>query len=218
MDGKSNPRFVVTNLRAKEWPPKELYEDLYCARGDMENRIKEQQLYLFVDRTSSAWISSNQLRLWFSTITYIFFVILRETGLKTTEWTRKQASSLRLSLLKVSAVVKTTCRAIRVTLPRAFPYWELWKQLSQTLSFFGTPNNRTLTGGLSKREIERRPTRPFAFLGRRFGAFDAHLQPVNSASRRLSSFQAASRCREAKTKSRCEKFGLASANSPKWTS
>jgi len=133
LEGKSNPRFLVTNLPADEWPPKELYEDLYCGRGDMENRIKEQQLYLFADRTSTAWISSNQLRLWLSTFAYIYFVFLRETGLVGTEWTKKQASTLRLSLLKVSAVVKVTCRAIKVTVPRAFPYWELWKKVSENI-------------------------------------------------------------------------------------
>ncbi len=134
LEGKANPRFLVTNLPAAEWPEKELYEDLYCARGDMENRIKEQQLYLFADRTSTAWISSNQLRLWFSTLAYIYFVFIRETGLGGTDWTKKQASTLRLSLLKVSAVVKITCRVIRLTIPRSFPYWELWKQLSKNLN------------------------------------------------------------------------------------
>lgn len=133
LEGKANPRFVVTNLPAEKWPPKELYEELYCGRGDMENRIKEQQLYLFADRTSTALIISNQLRLWLSTFAYIYFVYLRETGLLETDWTNKQASTLRLSLLKVSAVVKVTCRAIKVTVPRAFPYWELWKKLSETL-------------------------------------------------------------------------------------
>ena len=99
LEGKSNPRFVVTNLPAEEWPPKELYEDLYCSRGDMENRIKEQQLYLFADRTSTAWISSNQLRLWFSTLAYTYFVFIREKGLMGTDWIKKQASTLRLCLL-----------------------------------------------------------------------------------------------------------------------
>ena len=126
-----NPRFVVTNLCDKEWPPKELYEDLYCARGDMENRIKEQQLYLFADRTSTAWMSSNQLRLWFSSFAYLFFVILREKLLGETDWKTKQASTLRLKLLKVSALVKITCRAIKVQFPISYPYWDAWIHLSQ---------------------------------------------------------------------------------------
>jgi len=128
----TNPRFVVTNLSAEQWPPQELYEDLYCARGDMENRIKEQQLYLFADRTSTASMSSNQLRLWLSSFAYLFFVILRERLLAGTEWENKQASTLRLKILKVAAVVKKTCRAIKVRLPKSYPYWDAWIRLSET--------------------------------------------------------------------------------------
>ena len=79
LPGKKNPRFIVTDMPGEEGDAQSLYEDVYCARGDMENRIKEQQLYLFADRTSSYWVSSNQLRLYFSTIAYIFFVHLRKT-------------------------------------------------------------------------------------------------------------------------------------------
>ena len=92
----------------------------------MENRIKEQQLYLFADRTSTGWISSNQLRLWFSSFAYLFFVLLREEILGETDCAKWQAHTLRLRLLKVSATVKTTVRRIRVRLPAAYPYWDIW--------------------------------------------------------------------------------------------
>lgn len=125
-----NPRFVVTNFRALQLPAKILYENLYCGRGDMENRIKEQQLYLFADRTSTGWMSSNQLRLWFSTFAYIFFVLLRENYLKDTEWEKSQASTLRLKIFKVAAAVKISTRRVCIKLPFAYPYWDSWIQFS----------------------------------------------------------------------------------------
>ncbi len=121
-----NPRFVVTSLPILQWPGKELYEDLYCARGDMENRIKEQQLYLFADRTSTAWMSSNQLRLWFSSFAYMFFVLLRTEALTHTDLKKAQAVTLRLKILKVAAIVKVSTRRILIRLPSAYPYWGIW--------------------------------------------------------------------------------------------
>ena len=121
-----NPRFVVTSLPILQWIGKELYEDLYCARGDMENRIKEQQLYLFADRTSTAWMSSNQLRLWFSSFAYMFFVLLRTEALSETELQRAQAVTLRIKILKVAAIVKISTRRILIRLPSAYPYWGIW--------------------------------------------------------------------------------------------
>ena len=126
-----NPRFVVTNISEKHHLAKRLYEEVYCARGDMENRIKEQQLYLFADRTSSSWMSANQLRLWFSSLAYTFFVFLRTKLLAGTDWTKSQAGTLRIKFLKVSAAVKVTARAIRVKLPVAYPYWDSWIRISQ---------------------------------------------------------------------------------------
>jgi hypothetical protein len=124
----SNPRFVVTNLLSD---PRFLYEKLYCGRGDMENRIKEQQLALFADRTSSAQMSANQLRLSLSTFAYLFFVFLRQS-LQSGPGECFQAWTLRLKLLKVSAWIRTTRRAYRVRLPWSFPYWDLWEQISQS--------------------------------------------------------------------------------------
>jgi Transposase DDE domain group 1 len=127
----ANPRFVVTNLSAEMWRAEALYTKLYCGRGDMENRIKEQQLYLFADRTSTGWISSNQLRLWLSSFAYLFFVLLREDILENTEWTTWQANTLRLKLLKVAATVTVTVRRVRIRLPAAYPYWGIWTYAAQ---------------------------------------------------------------------------------------
>lgn len=127
----ANPRFVVTNLTPLQWSATTLYEKLYCGRGEMENRIKEQQLYLFADRTSTGWMSSNQLRLWFSTFAYIFFVLLREKYLAESEWEKSQSSTLRLKVLKVAASVRVTTRRIRIRLPYAYPYWDSWIRFYQ---------------------------------------------------------------------------------------
>lgn len=125
-----NPRFIVTNFSPLQWSATTLYEKLYCGRGNMENRIKEQQLYLFADRTSTGWMSSNQLRLWFSTFAYIFFVFLREVYLSGSEWEKSQSSTLRLKILKVSASVRVTVRHVRIRLPYAYPYWDSWIRFS----------------------------------------------------------------------------------------
>lgn len=130
----SNPRFVVTNLSEATWPACELYEDLYCARGDMENRIKEQQLYLFADRTSSHGFRANQLRLWLSSVAYLFLCELRRVGLADTDLAHAQCSTIRLKLLKVAASVVCSTRRILVRLPRAFPYWEPWTRVAQVFS------------------------------------------------------------------------------------
>ena len=127
-----NPRFIVTNISPDEWDDKSLYEVLYCGRGDMENRIKDQQLDLFADRTSSWWMSSNQLRLWFSTIAYIFFVLLQKTiQMVTGDETRRMPLTIRLKMLKVSAAVKITVRNVWISLPESYPYWDVWIKLSK---------------------------------------------------------------------------------------
>ena len=94
----SNPRFVVTSLSAQDYPAQTLYEQEYCARGDMENRIKEQQLYLFADRTSAATLRANQLRLWFSSVAYTLMLALRRLGLQGTELAQAQCGTIRLKL------------------------------------------------------------------------------------------------------------------------
>ena len=104
---------------------------MYCGRGDMENRIKEQQLDMFADRTSSWWMSSNQLRLWFSANAYVFFIHLQNIIHKVTESdVKKMPSTIRLQILKVSAAVRITVRNVWVSLPESFPYWDIWIKTS----------------------------------------------------------------------------------------
>jgi hypothetical protein len=103
LSGGENPRFVVTSLSSRAFNARQLYEDLYCARGDMENRIKEQQLGLFADRTSSTTFTANQLRLWLSSVAYVLLSELRRVALKGTELTRAQCTTIRTKLLKIGA-------------------------------------------------------------------------------------------------------------------
>ncbi len=121
----SNPRFVVTSLAKDDYTARDLYEKLYCARGDMENRIKEQQLDLFADRTSTSWMRSNQLRLWFSSVAYLLMSELRRIGLKGTELEHAQCSTIRTKLLKIGAVVSISVRRVWVRLASGYPYKDL---------------------------------------------------------------------------------------------
>lgn len=122
IQGKANPRFVVTNIPAKQVGARELYEKLYCARGDMENRIKEQQLGLFADRTSSATMRANQLRLWFSSVAYVVLEALRRLGLRDTDLETAQCSTIRLKLLKIGALVQISVRRVRIALASGYPH------------------------------------------------------------------------------------------------
>lgn len=126
LPGKANPRFVVTSLSAAEYPAQALYERLYCARGDMENRIKEQQLGLFADRTSTETMRGNQLRLYFSCIAYVLMNELRRLGLRHTALAQAQVDTIRVRLLKVAAIVKVSVRRIGVSLSSVFPLRELF--------------------------------------------------------------------------------------------
>lgn len=132
----ANPRFVVTSLDAKAWPARELYEDLYCARGEMENRIKEQQLDLFADRTSSWWMRTNQTRLYFSSMAYVLMSELRRIGLAGTELARAQCGTIRLRLLKIGARVRVSVRKIWVSMSEGYPlqslFAEVWSRLRPT--------------------------------------------------------------------------------------
>lgn len=119
----SNPRYVATTL---EGDPRDLYERVYCARGDMENRIKEQQLGLFADRTSCHAWWPNQLRLLLSTLGYVLVDGLRRLALTGTDWGRKQATTLRAGLLKIGAVVTRNTRRVRVHLSGAWPWREIF--------------------------------------------------------------------------------------------
>jgi hypothetical protein len=112
----SNPRFIVTSLPAEEFDARMLYEDVYCARGEMENRIKEQQLCLFADRTSCATMRANQLRLWLSSAAYTLLMALRQLGLQGTEMATARCDTIRLKLLKLGALVRTTVRRVWISL------------------------------------------------------------------------------------------------------
>jgi Transposase DDE domain group 1 len=111
IDGKENPRFVVTSLACEQWPAKALYEELYCARGDMENRIKEQ-FSLFADRVSAETMRANQLRLYLSTMAYILVSGLRRLGLQATALAEAQVSTIRTQLLKIGAQIRVTVRKV----------------------------------------------------------------------------------------------------------
>jgi hypothetical protein len=121
-----NPRFVVTSLSREDFDAQALYEDLYCARGDMENRIKEQQLGLFADRTSSSWFSANQLRLWLSSVAYVLLNELRRVGLKGTEMARAQCTTIRTKLLKIGAQVSLSVRRVWIRCATGCPYQRLF--------------------------------------------------------------------------------------------
>jgi hypothetical protein len=116
-----NPRFVVTSLPASVWPARPLYEQLYCARGEMENRSKEQ-LSLFADRMSAESLRANQLRLYFSSFAYVLVHALRRLALAGTEWAHAQVSTIRLRLLKIAAEVRLSARRIWIRYPRAYPW------------------------------------------------------------------------------------------------
>jgi len=128
-----NPRFVVTSLSADEFDAKTLYEEQYCARGDMENRIKEQQLCLFADRTSAATMRANQLRLWLSSVAYTLMNALRRLGLKGTKLAKARCDTIRLKLLKIGAQIKVTVRKVWVSLSESYPYQQLFKQVYENL-------------------------------------------------------------------------------------
>lgn len=130
--GKSNPRFVVTSLGVDAWATRELYEDLYCARGDMENRIKEQ-FVLFADRVSAASMRANQLRLYLSVMAYSLMCGLRRWGLRSTQLAHAQVGTIRLRLLKIAAQIRVTVRKIWVQMSSSFPMQTLFGQALQQL-------------------------------------------------------------------------------------
>lgn len=119
--GGPNPRFIVTSLTPAACDARRLYEDVYCARGEMENRIKECQLDLFADRTSAATMRANQLRLWFASMAYVLLCALRRIGLQHTQFATATCGTIRLRLLKIGALVRISCRRIKLAMASAFP-------------------------------------------------------------------------------------------------
>jgi hypothetical protein len=130
----ANPRFVVTSLSPDQFDARTVCEQEYCARGNLENRIKEQQLCLFADRTSCRTMRANQIRLALSTVAYVLLRALREFGLKGTSLAAAQAGTIRLKLLKIGAVVRITVRKVWVALSEAYPWQELFHQVDQRLA------------------------------------------------------------------------------------
>tara|TARA_B100001971_G_C18207772_1_gene548688 strand:- start:166 stop:1557 length:1392 start_codon:yes stop_codon:yes gene_type:complete len=131
--GKSNPRFVVTTLSADDYDSRALYEDMYCPRGEAENRIKEQQLQLFADRLSTTAFRANQLRLWLSAIAYTLMRALVRLALHGSSWAKMQTRTLRERLLKIGAQVRVTVRKIWVSLSSGFPDQLLFAQAHERL-------------------------------------------------------------------------------------
>jgi hypothetical protein len=127
IEGKANPRFVVTSLPATAWAPQKLYEDLYCARGNMENRIKEQ-FSLFADRVSAETMRANQLRIYFSAMAYLLVDGLRRLALTGTEMARSQVPTIRLRLLKIGAQLRISVRKIWISMAASYPYQDLFQR------------------------------------------------------------------------------------------
>jgi hypothetical protein len=132
IDGKENPRFVVTSLSSEPWTAQRLYEDLYCARGDMENRIKEQ-FSLFADRVSAETMRANQMRLYLATMAYILVSGLRRLGLRATELAQAQVSTIRTKLLKIGAQIRVTVRKVWVSMASSYPWQDLYQQVWSNL-------------------------------------------------------------------------------------
>jgi hypothetical protein len=132
VEGKENTRHIVTNL---EGTPQHLYEDVFCARGDMENRIKEQQLMLFADRTSCHGFEANRFRLFLSSCAYVLMETIRRTALQGTKLETAQCDTIRLKLFKIAGAVKESARRILFSLPSSFPLSALWCLVADRLRF-----------------------------------------------------------------------------------
>jgi DDE family transposase len=136
IEGKENPRYVVTSLAAQDWPAQKLYEELYCARGDMvakqsrfsamENRIKEQYS-LFAGRVSAATLRANQLRLYLSAAAYVLLSGFRRLALSGTAWARSQCETIRLQLLRIGAQVRITVRKVWISMASSYPHWRVFQ-------------------------------------------------------------------------------------------
>jgi hypothetical protein len=124
--GQANPRFIVTSLGPAKAEARHLYEQVYCARGDMENRIKEAQGDLFADRTSAATMRANQLRLWFASMAYVLICALRRIGLADTQFAEATCGTIRLKLLKLGALVRISVRRVKFAMASGCPWQAEW--------------------------------------------------------------------------------------------
>jgi len=132
--GEANPRFIVTSLRKVETNGRYLYEKVYCARGEMENRIKECQGDLFADRTSAATMRANQLRLWFASFAYVLLCAVRRIGLAHTQFAEATCGTIRLKLMKLAGLVRVSARRIKFSLASACPYANEWRLAAARLA------------------------------------------------------------------------------------
>jgi Transposase DDE domain group 1 len=132
IEGKENPRYVVTSLQAAHWPARQLYEELYCARGDMENRIKEQYS-LFAGRVSAATMRANQLRLYLSAAAYVLMSAFRRLALSGTAWARAQCATIRSQLLRIGAQVRITARKVWISIASSYPHCRVFAHAHQQL-------------------------------------------------------------------------------------
>ena len=133
LDKGANTRFVATSLKSEEYDAKTVYERVYCARGEMENRIKAQQLDLFSDRTSTHYMRSNQLRMYFSAFAYVLLECLRRSGLKGTRHHMAQCGTIRVKLLKVGALIRHSARRVLLSFAEGYPYAELFRHVLRRL-------------------------------------------------------------------------------------
>jgi len=132
LEGKENPRYVVTSLEAANWPAQKLYQQLYCARGDMENRIKEQYS-LFAGRVSATTLRANQLRLYLSAAAYVLMSAFRRLALSGTAWARAQCETIRSQLLRIGAQVRITARKVWISIASSYPHWRVFAHAHQQL-------------------------------------------------------------------------------------
>jgi len=131
--GEANPRFIVTSLSAAYGDGRRLYEAVYCARGEMENRIKECQLDLFADRTSTATMRANQLRLWFASMAYVLVESVRRVGLPATELANATCGTIRRKLFKIGALVTISVRRIKIAMASGCPYQDIFAAAHRAL-------------------------------------------------------------------------------------
>ena len=159
---EANPRFVVTSLTRAECKARYLYEKVYCARGDMENRIKECQLDLYADRTSTATMRANQLRLWFASMAYVLLCALRRIALHHTPFAKATCGTIRLKLLKIGALVRVSVRRIKVAMASACPAADAWgcaaKRLAAAANARGLARLTRAAATRNPRGITPRPT------------------------------------------------------------
>jgi hypothetical protein len=132
--GETNPRFVVTSLRRYRRNARPIYEKIYCARGEMENRLKECQGELFADRTSTATMKANQLRLWFASMAYVLLCGIRRIALRHTAFAKATCGTIRLRLLKIGAMVRVSVRRIKIAMPSGCPEADLWSRAARRLA------------------------------------------------------------------------------------